>query len=560
MKSILKLLSFWKPSSYGLLFGLLLSALSLFSLFLLMGQTGSRLSFAVLGGSLLGFSLLRVAGIGRIFLRYFERLQTHNAMFHALKKLRLWFYGELLKKGASGLGFKRSADMLTRLVHDIQTLDALYLRIFIPFALALLSLPLLIVLCASLPFYLGGVICLLFIIIAFILPFLSYKIANFYSENLLKSRAELHIKALDLTSSLREARLFNAEEEMAEKLLSSEGLFYHLQKEKGKKTALIHLCSHTLSRLSLIIFLLYMVFEMKADISPSHLKLMISLIAIFFILTTIFDIISELPRAGLLAGESVKAAERLLELPEENAHLENAQAKETLSLEKADFPKKYDISLQNISFGWEGKAPLFKDLTLHIPQGSKLALLGPSGAGKSSLASLILRVFSPQKGEILIDQTPLATIKEESLRQHISWLSQASHLFDDTLRNNLLLGREDIPEEKLWDALEKAQIAEFVRELPEKLDHWIGENGAKISGGQGRRIALARALLSDAPILILDEPATGLDFETEYAFLETLNHIDEKKTVILITHRLLGIEKIDYIWQIEKGQVEQKLL
>lgn len=146
------------------------------------------------------------------------------------------------------------------------------------------------------------------------------------------------------------------------------------------------------------------------------------------------------------------------------------------------------------------------------------------------------------------------------VRERIAWLSQASHLFDDTIRSNLLLGRENISDEAMWAALEQAQIADFVRSLPDGLDSWIGENGSHISGGQGRRIALARVLLSDAPVLILDEPGTGLDVETERAFLATLNSLDRSRTILLITHRLTGVEQLDHLWTVQDGRLTSHAL
>jgi ATP-binding cassette subfamily C protein CydC len=135
----------------------------------------------------------------------------------------------------------------------------------------------------------------------------------------------------------------------------------------------------------------------------------------------------------------------------------------------------------------------------------------------------------------------------------MAWLSQATHLFDDTIRANLLLGRPDASEDDLWKALDQAAVSDVVRSLPEGLDTWVGEGGIRLSGGQGRRIALARTLLAPAPILILDEPATGLDAQTEQDFLRTLNTVTEGRTVILIAHRLTGVEKLDRIWRLSDG-------
>ncbi|MGH7210858.1 MAG: ATP-binding cassette domain-containing protein, partial [Acetobacteraceae bacterium] len=179
--------------------------------------------------------------------------------------------------------------------------------------------------------------------------------------------------------------------------------------------------------------------------------------------------------------------------------------------------------------------------------------LGPSGAGKSTLAALALKVVAPQSGRVLLGGADLATLSAAEVRGQIAWLSQATHLFDDTIRNNLLLGRPDADEPALWAALDAAAIGDAVRALPDRLDTWVGEGGARFSGGQARRLALARALLSPAPILILDEPAAGLDAETERAFLATLNGLAPGRSMILIAHRLTGVERLDRIWRLSGG-------
>ena len=148
----------------------------------------------------------------------------------------------------------------------------------------------------------------------------------------------------------------------------------------------------------------------------------------------------------------------------------------------------------------------------------------------------------------------LARLSEEAVRARFAWVGQDSHLFDDSIRNNLLLGRPDADEAALWSALEQAQIADLVRSLPGGLECWLGESATRVSGGQARRLALARALLSEAPILILDEPCAGLDADTERQFLLTLNETAAGRSVILIVHRLLGVERLDRIWRLQDGR------
>jgi len=208
-----------------------------------------------------------------------------------------------------------------------------------------------------------------------------------------------------------------------------------------------------------------------------------------------------------------------------------------------------------VHFQWmPDRPPVFAGLTLEVPQGARVAVLGPSGAGKSTLAALALKVAAPQQGRVTLGGTDIATVAAADVRQRIAYLSQATHLFDDTIRANLRLARPDASDAALWAALDAAKLGETVRALPDGLETWVGEGGARFSGGQARRLALARTLLSPASVLILDEPCAGLDGETERAFLATLNDVAEQRSVILIAHRLTGVERLDRIWRLSGGK------
>ena len=227
----------------------------------------------------------------------------------------------------------------------------------------------------------------------------------------------------------------------------------------------------------------------------------------------------------------------------------------TVATSSAAVPTGFALRFESVHFRWrEDRPPVFDGLTLEVPQGARVALLGPSGAGKSSLAALALKVDAPQQGRVLLGGVDIATLAAADVHRRIGWLAQATHLFDDSIRGNLTLARPDADDAALWGALDAARIGETVRALPDRLDTWVGEGGARFSGGQGRRLALARALLSPAPILILDEPCAGLDAETERAFLSTLNEVADGRSVLLITHRLTGVERLDRIWRLSGGK------
>jgi ATP-binding cassette subfamily C protein CydC len=266
-----------------------------------------------------------------------------------------------------------------------------------------------------------------------------------------------------------------------------------------------------------------------------------------FLVVGAFEPLALLPRAGVVAGAASEAAQRVLDVAEAAPVLPDPAMPKTL-------PAAFGLRFEAVHFRWAANAPVVLDgLTMDIPAGAHVAVLGPSGAGKSTLAALALKVAAPEAGRVLLGGVDIADLTAADLRRRIAWVGQTSHIFDDTIANNVRLGRPDANEADLWRALDRAAIGDWVRALPDRLETWLGEGGALVSGGQGRRIALARAWLSEAPLLILDEPCTGLDAATEREFLTTLFAQAQGRTVLLIAHRLTGAEKLDRIWRLSGG-------
>ena len=545
MRDLLRIMGVWRGQRGVLAAGLAVSLLSVAAglalavsagaLAFAPGQPGGRRAAGIVAVLLLPV-VLRGLGVSRVALRYLERLATHAATFRALAALRVWLFRGLAVRSAGGLGLLRSGDVLARLVGDVESLDGLYLRILVPGAAALLILPVL-------GWVLGGydpgvavAVCGLFVLAAFLLPWAAATASVNAGAQLAAASGGLRTAALDVFDGLREVRAYGAEGRMLALVQSREAALLQAQRGVARSAALAQAGALACGQLALLAVLL---------LPPAQA---VSLVTAVFLTLAAFEVVSGMPRAGVLAGSAAGAAARLLAIMDAPAPAPDPDVPVAL-------PAGTAIRFEGVGFRWQADRPAVLDgLTLDIPAGSRVAVLGPSGSGKSTLASLLLRVVAPDTGRILLGGVDLARLSAAEVRSRMAWLSQGTHLFSDTIRDNLRLALPEATDAEMWQALEQAQIAELVRTLPGGLDAWVGQGGTQVSGGQARRLELARALLSRAPILILDEPAIGLDAETERAFLATLNDVAPGRTVVLIVHRLIGVERLDRIYRISAGR------
>jgi ATP-binding cassette, subfamily C, bacterial CydC len=536
MSDVLRILELWRSRIIWLTAGVIFSVAALLAGVGMMVLGGTMAALSITTGVLVATSALRVFGIARVVLRYFERLVTHDATFRALADLRVWFFRGIAHSAAGGLGFRQAGDVLTRLVADIESLDGIYLRILVPLAGAVLLLPIIVAELGVHDVALAVCACILFAVAAFIVPSIGARTAAKTGAALAKATGALRIAALDALTGLREVRAFGAEGRMLAFVQAREAALLSAQRELAGKSSLANAAALLCGQVAILAVLI----AAGADPVPA--------VAAMFLMVAAFEAVGGMPGAGILAGHAAAASRRVLEAAQAPVPVPDP-------MHPAALPAGFALRFDAVHFRWlADRPPVFDGLCLEVPQGARVALLGASGAGKSTLAALALKVAAPQQGSVLLGDIDVASLPAADVRRRIAWLSQATHLFDDTIRANLLLARPDADANALWAALDAARIGEMVRALPDGLDTWVGEGGARFSGGQGRRLALARALLSPAPILILDEPCAGLDAETERAFLATLNEVAQGRSVILITHRLMGVERLDRIWRLSGGR------
>jgi ATP-binding cassette subfamily C protein CydC len=536
MMDLLRILGLWRGRALWLATGVVVSLGALGAGVAMMALGGAMLGGAIAAGALAAPLTLRGLGVARVVLRYSERLLTHAATFRALADLRVWFFRNLTRSTAGGLGFRQAGDVLARLVGDVEALDGLYLRILVPLAGAILLFPALVVLIGVHSAPLALTIGALFAVAAFALPWLTARDAARAGVALATAMGGLRIAALDALTGLREVRAFGAEGRTLAAVQAREATLLAVQHEIAGRTALANAAALLCGQAAILAVLIV------ASADP------VAAVAAAFLVVAAFEAVGGLPRAGVLAGHAAAAAHRVLEAAEAPVPVADPP-------HPAPVPAGFALRFEAVHFRWQpDRPPVFDGLTLDVPQGARVAVLGPSGIGKSTLAALALKVAAPQQGRVLLGGTDITTLAAADVRPRIGWLAQTTHLFDDTIRANLTLATPDADDAALWGALDAARIGEVVRALPDGLDTWVGEGGARFSGGQGRRLALARALLSPAPILILDEPCAGLDAETERAFLATLNEVAGGRSVILIAHRLTGVERLDRIWRLSAGK------
>ena len=537
MNPIGEIFRLWRGQAAWLAAGAALSLAALAAGLALMGFAGRTIAVLLLGGALLAPLALQFVAVARVVLRYAERVVTHDATFRALANLRVWFFTRLAGSAAGGLGMRRAGDALSRLVTDVDTLDGLYLRILLPLAGALLILPILaVVLARERP--LALLVLLPFVFLAGVLPWAAARRSALNAGQEGLAMAGLRSAALDALTGLREVKIFAAEGRMLAAVQAREAALLGAQRSLVAQASGLNALGFLAAQLGLLLAILC---GLEAAPVPT-------LIAVF-VTVAAFEAAIALPRAGLGYGQAAAAAARVVQAATTGPPVPEP-------VHPAAMPASHAVAFEHVGFRYApDRPPVFESLSLQLPAGSRTAILGPSGAGKSTIAGLLLKLLAPQSGQIRLGGIDIAALPAEAVRARIAYLSQTTHLFADTIRNNLRIGDPAADDARLWAALDQAQLAEAIRALPDGLNGWLGEAGSTLSGGQSRRLALARTLLSPAPILLLDEPGAGLDAATEAEFMKTLNAATVGRTIILITHRLTGAERLDRIWRLTAGML-----
>ena len=460
-----------------------------------------------------------------------------------VKNIRNDIYKSIIKLSLSYYSEKKRGDIVARISSDVQELDHSFLSIFE----LIVKDPLMVLFTLLSMFLISPKLSIFVIVFIPICGFVISLVGKSLRRKSLKVQKEQgqFISLVDETlSGMKILKIFNAEEKFQKKFMNSTIRFYKFSNSVLNRKNLASPLSEFLGITAIagVLWVGGMMVLKENSLDASAFIVYLGLA--YNILTPA----KSLSRATYKVKKATAAAERIFDVIDNDTII--SENKNALEINSFD----HNIEIKNMSFSYENDI-VINNLNLTIPKGSSVALVGQSGSGKSTLANLICRFYDTQKGEIRFDNTDIKNLKKESLRKMIGLVTQDSILFNDTIKNNLLIAKEDATNDEIINCLKVANAWEFVKKLPKKIDTNIGDSGNKLSGGQKQRLSIARAVLKNPPILVLDEATSALDSESEKLVQTALDNLMKDKTSIVIAHRLSTIQNSEKIIVLEKGQI-----
>ncbi|MQY12791.1 Vitamin B12 import ATP-binding protein BtuD [Streptomyces sp. RB5] len=483
----------------------------------------------------------RAFGISRATLRYVERLISHDAVLRLLAELRATVYRQLDRITPAGLKERHRGDLLTRLVTDVDAQQDHYLRWLLPAAEAAAVAAAATAFTAWLDPTAGAALAAGLLTAGAVAPLLTTRMAARTTERLAPDRARLTVQTVDLLRGTAELTVTGALPRRTAALTRTDKRL----RDAAARDAAAQGAGAALTALACG---LTIVATTAAGVAAVHAGRLdgVWLAAVALVPLAAFEAVTVMPQALTYRARARRSADRIAEVTDAPT-----PASQGAGSPPAD---PFPLTLRGVGARYPGAAaPALRGVDLTLPRGHRLAVVGPSGAGKTTLAHVLLRFLDAEDGTY-----SLGPYDADEVRRIVGLCAQDAHLFDSTLRENLRLARPGADDAALWQALADARLADWAAALPEGLDTVVGEGAVRLSGGQRRRVALARALLADFEVLILDEPAEHLDLPTADALTADLLAATAGRTTVLITHRLTGLDQVDEIVVLDAGRIVQR--
>jgi len=551
MKPLTRLLAIFKLFTGEILLSLLLGIAAVAAGIGLLGSSAFIIASAALHPSIATQQVaivgVRFFGISRGVFRYLERLVSHSVNLRVVSRLRLDFMRRVEPGAPANLVTRQGGDLLQSVMGDLQVLENFYVRVISPVVVALVIVVGTSLFIGSFALELGVILFSGMLISGFLQPVVALLVTRRASESLSRANAEISADLVEFLQGLEDIHATNTQRGFIQRL---HGVFNKAGRQQDQLAALGGLNSGVsllLTNLTLLLIIYAAIPLVNAGTISGVTLAVISLVTL-----ASFEVITPLNPAAQNFNASRAAAHRLF------------------SIGKGDDPQMTirkltpatplsSIRFEHVSFSFEGSEELLlENINFTLQPKRKIALVGASGAGKTSLLDLLLVFKYPSSGNIQMNGVDTRNIDPDAIRSNFSVLSQKPHIFNEDVRQNLLLAKPGATDEELVAAISQAGLSNWLSSLPEKLDTWIGERGIKMSGGERQRLAFARLYLQDRPYILLDEPTTSLDQVTAGEVMTNLFDWTEGKGMLIITHDLRWMPDADEIMLLEKGRIIER--
>ncbi len=482
-------------------------------------------------------------GLVRGLLRFFEQYSNHYIAFRLLAVLRDKIFSALRVLAPAKLETKQKGAIISMITSDIETLEVFYAHTISPICIAVVVSSAVLMFVAGVSHPVLAMTALMgYIVIGAVLPYFTSGRLKSAGVNYRRQLSSFNAYFLDSIKGVKDIVLNNRGEERDGEV--NRRSLEMLEETKKMKKETINAAAVTEFTVSLIILITLAVgIALVASGQLSIGRMIIGVVAVFGSFGPVIAI-SALP--GNLT-QTFASGDRVLNLLSEKPVVEDITEGENFEFN--------NLRINNLSFAYDDETPVLENINLQLSKGEIVGIVGKSGCGKSTLLKLLLRFWSKNSGEILYNGTDIEKINTENLRHNVTMVSQVTYLFDDTIEENLRIAKPDATMEEIENACKMASVHEFITSLPKGYKTQAGVMGGNLSAGEKQRIGLARAFLSDAPLILLDEPTSNVDSINEGVILNALKHQKHKKSIILVSHRESTMAIADRVYRVENGHI-----
>jgi thiol reductant ABC exporter CydC subunit len=549
--ALVRAVSLALPKRGRLALSVLLGVLAIGSAIGLLATSGYLISRASEQPQILTLTVAIVAvrffGVARAVCRYLERLVSHGLAFQVLAELRSRFYERLVPLAPSALRRTRSADLLSRFVADVDSLQHVFLRGLAPPVVAVGTIGIAVGVAWLILPAAAAVLAAILVLATIALPVLAGLVARASGRRVAPARADLTGELVELLQGAPELVVYGQEALAIDRVEAADVRLARLARRDAAIAGLTTGLTTFLTGAAVAGVLLVSVPKVSEGTLDGVLVAVLALLAL-----AAFEAVVPLALAAQHLTGAAGAARRLEDVTGSTAVVREPASPRAI-------PAQAALALEGARFRYEADGPWVLDVVdLRLAPGRRIALVGPSGSGKSTIAHALVRFIDLDEGRATLGGHDLSTYAQADVRSVVRLAGQDAHLFATTIRENVRLARPESTDAEVLAALHRAGLRDWIASLPAGLDTPVGEDGSQVSGGQRQRIALGRALLADAEILVLDEPTAQLDEGTARAFLDDLLATTDGTGVLLITHRLSGLDRFDEILVLDEGRIVER--